>query len=115
MASESNPQATPPNPTGSQTWPFPRAVGMQSQLLLMQSPHLVELQPHSPCVVLLGLVDRGLQGPALGAEPEAVVHQLSIPAGQICVYKPCNECLRTEGATRPELVLCGRPTGEGHC
>jgi len=42
---------------------------------------LVKLHSHGPGVVLLRLVDQGLHGLALGTEPEAIVDQLSVPAG----------------------------------
>mmetsp|Transcript_21925 Transcript_21925/g.47855 ORF Transcript_21925/g.47855 Transcript_21925/m.47855 type:complete len:270 (+) Transcript_21925:619-1428(+) len=44
---------------------------------------LVQLQLHSTCAVLLGLVNEGLQRLPLGAEPEAIVDELSIAGHQL--------------------------------
>ena len=42
--------------------------------------HLVQLEAHGACDKTLGVIDGGLKGFPLWAEPEAVVDQLSIPA-----------------------------------
>ena len=49
---------------------------------MSQSPptHLVELEAYGAGIVLLCVVNGGLQCQPLGAEPEPIVYQLSVPA-----------------------------------